>query len=246
MNPFLSPILGKPVVVVEDDLALGGAIAEELRGQGIAVRLSHSVVEGARAARSRETACLVLDCPPSGDDDHLALVRRLRAEGNTTPIVLVSDKTSVRDRIAALRAGSDDYVLKPFAIGELSARIEALLRRVQDIQATRLIMAGLELDLVERSASANGRDLELFPREFQLLEYLLRRVEEDVTREQLNREVWRNPFAAPTNVIDVCVGTLRRKLEAARATTSIVSVRKVGFRLVETPRSAIQDLAANS
>ena len=233
MNPFLSPILGKPVVVVEDDLALGGAIAEELRGQGIAVRLSHSVVEGARAARSRETACLVLDCPPSGDDDHLALVRRLRAEGNTTPIVLVSDKTSVRDRIAALRAGSDDYVLKPFAIGELSARIEALLRRVQDIQATRLIMAGLELDLVERSASANGRDLELFPREFQLLEYLLRRV-------------WRNPFAAPTNVIDVCVGTLRRKLEAARATTSIVSVRKVGFRLVETPRSAIQDLAANS
>ena len=113
MNPFLSPILGKPVVVVEDDLALGGAIAEELRGQGIAVRLSHSVVEGARAARSRETACLVLDCPPSGDDDHLALVRRLRAEGNTTPIVLVSDKTSVRDRIAALRAGSDDYVLKP-------------------------------------------------------------------------------------------------------------------------------------
>jgi two-component system OmpR family response regulator len=245
MDAYSPTALDKPVVVVENDPMLGIEIAEELRALGIAVRCSPSLVEGARAARSCETACLVLDCPNQENDD-LLVVRRLRAEGNTTPILLVSCKAEVSDRIAGLRAGSDDYLVKPFAVGELSARVEALLRRFRGIKATRLFRSGLELDLVARSASCNGRDLELFPREFQLLEYLLRRPGDNVSREQLYRDVWRSRFASPTNVIDVCIGTLRRKLEAAGSEASILSVRKVGFRLVETNGALPQDFAATS
>lgn len=234
----------KPVVVVESDPALGVAIAEELLTQGIKSQFCQSLIEGTTAARSRKAACLVLDCP-SQSDDELDIVRRLRAEGNTTPILMVSGKAEVSDRIAGLRAGSDDYLVKPFAIGELSARVEALLRRIRDVRATRLVRAGINLDLVARTVSVNGYKLELFPREFQLLQYLLLRPGEDITREQLYREVWGSRHASPTNVIDVCVGTLRRKLEAARSDVSILSVRKVGFRLVETPQAPDQDLAAN-
>jgi two-component system OmpR family response regulator len=137
----------------------------------------------------------------------------------------------VEERIRGLKAGGDDYLVKPFAMSELLARVEALLRRLSDVRTTRLRVAGLEMDLIEQTVKRGGKQIELLPREFKLLEYFLRRPSQLVTRAMLLQDVWRYRFMLETNVVDVHVGNLRRKIDTPGGLPLIKSIRGVGFML---------------
>jgi two-component system, OmpR family, response regulator len=220
---------GAPVLVVEDERELAEEIRLELQASGHPVQLLETVDDGLRAARSGP-AVLVIDRMLQGQDG-LSIIETLRAEGNATPALVISALSSVDDRITGLKAGGDDYLVKPFDIRELSARVEALLRRGQDTRLTRLQVGPLEMDLVERSVRCDGKPVDLLPREFTLLEYFMRRPGQVVTRAMLLEDVWNFNFMAQTNVVDVQIGNLRRKLDPTGARRFIVNIRAVGFKL---------------
>jgi two-component system, OmpR family, response regulator len=220
---------GLPILVVEDERDLAEEIRLELQASGHAVQLSETVDDGLRAARSGVVA-LVVDRMLHGEDG-LAIIETLRAEGNATPVLVISALSSVDERIIGLKAGGDDYLVKPFDIRELTARIEALLRRGGDTRQTRLQVGSLEMDLVDRTARCDGKLVDLLPREFTLLEYFMRRPGQIVTRAMLLEDVWNFKFVAQTNVVDVQIGNLRRKLDPAGARRFIVNIRAVGFKL---------------
>ena len=146
-------------------------------------------------------------------------------------MLVISALSSVDERINGLKAGGDDYLVKPFDVRELTARIGALLRRRGDPRATRLRAGDIEMDLVERKVRCAGRPIDLLPREFKLLEYFIRREGQIVTRSMLLEDVWNFKFMAQTNVVDVQIGNLRRKLDPTGSRKFIVNVRAVGFRL---------------
>jgi two-component system OmpR family response regulator len=173
---------------------------------------------------------LVVDRMLHGEDG-LAIIETLRGEGNTTPALVISALSSVDERVNGLKAGGDDYLIKPFDIRELTARVEALLRRGGDARLTRLQVGALEMDLVERAVRCDGEPVDLLPREFKLLEYFMRRHGQIVTRSMLLEDVWNLKFMAQTNVVDVQIGNLRRKLDPTGARRFIVNIRAVGFRL---------------
>ncbi len=220
---------GPPILVVEDERDLAEEIRLELQASGHAVQLSETVADGLRAARSGPVA-LVIDRMLHGEDG-LAIIEALRAEGNATPVLVISALSSVDERIIGLKAGGDDYLVKPFEIRELTARIEALLRRGGDARLTRMQVGGLEMDLVERTVRCDGRAVDLLPREFKLLEYFMRRPGQIVTRAMLLEDVWNFKFLAQTNVVDVQIGNLRRKLDPTGVRRFIVNIRAVGFKL---------------
>jgi two-component system, OmpR family, response regulator len=220
---------GAPVLVVEDERDLAEEIRLELLASGHPVQLLETVGDGLRAARSGP-AVLVIDRMLQGEDG-LSIIEALRAEGNATPALVISALSSVDDRITGLKAGGDDYLVKPFDIRELSARVEALLRRGGDTRLTRLQVGPLETDLVERSVRCDGKLIDLLPREFTLLEYFMRRPEQVVTRAMLLEDVWNFNFMAQTNVVDVQIGNLRRKLDPTGVRRFIVNIRAVGFKL---------------
>jgi two-component system OmpR family response regulator len=163
--------------------------------------------------------------------DGLRIIETIRQEGSATPVLVISALSSVDDRIRGLKAGGDDYLIKPFALSELVARVEALLRRAEHSRATRLRVGVLELDLVERQARRDGERVDLLPREFTLLEYFMRRPGEVVTREMLLADVWNYKFRPQTNVVDVHIGNLRRKLDPDDSRRFIVNLRAAGFKL---------------
>jgi two-component system OmpR family response regulator len=214
---------------VEDERELAEEIRLELQASGHQVQLSETVDDGLRAARSG-AAVLVIDRMLHGEDG-LSIIETLRAEGKATPALVISALSSVDERINGLKAGGDDYLVKPFDIRELTARVEALLRRGGDTRQTRLQVGALEMDLVERTARCDGKLIDLLPREFTLLEYLMRRPGQIVTRAMLLEDVWNFQPPAYTNVVDVQVGNLRRKLNPTGNRRVIVSVRSVGFKL---------------
>jgi len=220
---------GAPILVVEDERDLAEEIRLELQASGHAVRLSETVDEALGAARSG-AAVLVIDRMLRGEDG-LSIIERLRDEGNATPALVISALSSVDERIHGLKAGGDDYLVKPFEIRELTARVEALLRRGGDTRVTRLQVAALEMDLVERTVRCDGKPVDLLPREFRLLEYFMRRPGQIVTRAMLLEDVWNFKFMAQTNVVDVQVGNLRRKLDPSGGRRFIVNIRAVGFKL---------------
>jgi two-component system, OmpR family, response regulator len=220
---------GSPILVVEDEHDLAEEIRLELQASGHAVQLSETVDDALRAARSGVVA-LVIDRMLRGEDG-LAIIETLRAEGNATPVLVISALSSVDERITGLKAGGDDYLVKPFDIRELTARIEALLRRGGDTRLTRLQVGGLEMDLVERTVRCDGRPVDLLPREFKLLEYFMRRPGQIVTRAMLLEDVWNFKFMAQTNVVDVQIGNLRRRLDPTGVRRFIVNIRAVGFKL---------------
>ena len=165
--------------------------------------------------------------------DGLSIVRSLRAADRTTPVLVLSALGEVDDRVEGLRAGGDDYLVKPFAFAELSARIEALARRRGDgdgTPATRLVVADLEMDLLARTVRRAGRAVELQPREFRLLEHLMRHAGQVVTRTMLLEAVWDYHFDPQTNVIDVHVSRLRRKIDRGFDAALIHTVRRRGLR----------------
>src|SRR5262249_34438808 len=164
--------------------------------------------------------------------DGIAIIRRLREVGVTTPALIISALGEVDDRVRGLRAGGDDYLVKPFAFAELLARVEALARRSATVVKETVLRVGdLELDLMSRTASRGGRMLELLPREFQLLEYLVRNEGQVVPRALLMQHVWDVHFDTTTNIIDVYVGRVRRKVDGQQAYPLIHTVRGVGFCL---------------
>jgi two-component system OmpR family response regulator len=163
--------------------------------------------------------------------DGLSIIRTLRGEGIETPVLVLSALDAVSERIEGLRAGGDDYLVKPFAFGELAARLECLIRRPRHTEQTRLRLGPVELDLVARTANRAGRNLELLQREFQIIEYLLRRAGQVVTRQMLLEDVFGYRFELKTNLLDVHVGRLRRKLDMPNEAPMLATVRGIGFQL---------------
>jgi len=175
---------------------------------------------------------IILDRMLPGGVEGLAIVDALRKTGNQTPILIVSALGEVDDRIRGLRSGGDDYLVKPFAFGELLARLDALLRRSQvSYTQTVLTLADLSMDLLSRQVRRAGKAIELQPREFKLLEYLLRHANQVVTRTMLLENVWDFHFDPQTNVIDVHVSKLRQKIDGGHAQPLLRTIRNAGYML---------------
>lgn len=219
-----------PVLLVEDDPNMAAEVSKELTNLGCLVRVAETETEGLAAARSQPAALFIVDRMLKGTDS-LSMIETLRNEGIRIPVLVVSALASVDERIRGLKAGGDDYLIKPFAMGELAARVEALLRRSSDTRATVLQVGPLRMDLIERSAARGGRLLDLLPTEFKLLEYLMRHPGQVLTRTMLLEDVWHYRNLPQTNLVDVHIGKLRRKVDMAGDTPLIRSVRRTGFML---------------
>ncbi|MEY9123877.1 two-component system OmpR family response regulator [Bradyrhizobium yuanmingense] len=219
------------ILLIEDDTETAEAILAELGDRGFEVQWAGNGVEGlARACASSPDAMIVDRMLPGVDG--LTVIEVLRKEQVRTPVLVLSALGAVNDRVRGLRMGGDDYLTKPFALIELVARIEALLRRPSDSRETILHVGPLELDLIERTARRGERRLDLLPREFRLLEYMMRRSDQLLTRAMLLEEVWNYKFVpATTNLIDVHMGRLRHKVDGSGETQLIHNVRGSGFVL---------------
>ena len=218
------------VLLIEDDRETADEIIAELVHRGFEVDWAATGIEGLDKARSGEPDVMVVDRLLPGMDG-LTIVEALRQEHVRTPVLVLSALGAVDDRVRGLRMGGDDYLTKPFAIIELVARIEALLRRPAESRETILRVGPLELDLLARSAKRGDRAIELLPREFRLLEYMMRRKEQLLTRAMLLEEVWNYKFVPQTNLVDVHMGRLRHKVDKPNEAPMIHNVRGVGFIL---------------
>lgn len=218
------------LLLIEDDSETAADVRDDLRGRGHDVAWAATGPDGAQAAREGGWGAIILDRMLPGRDG-LSVLQDLRLDGDRTPALVLSALGDVDERILGLRAGGDDYLAKPFALGELAARIEALLRRPVDGPETVLHVGSLEIDLIAGTGRRGARDLDLLPRELKLLAYLMRRPGQIVTRAMLFEEVWNYRFTPKSNLIDVHVGRLRRKLEAGGEAPLIHSVRGTGFTL---------------
>jgi two-component system OmpR family response regulator len=226
------------ILVVEDEATIGDHIRNSLAQAGYTVDLTADGREGLYLATDRAYDAIVMDRMLPGMDG-VTVVKALRAAGVRTPVLLLSALSALDDRVTGLRAGGDDYLTKPFAMIELQARLEALLRRREtpnaDPGATMLRYADLELDLLARRARRNGVTLDLQQREFKLLEYLLRHKEQVVTRTMLLEGVWEHHFEPQTNVIDVHISRLRNKVDRGQSVPLIHTVRGAGYKLSAQP-----------
>ena len=223
------------ILVIEDDRETAEQLVDSLVTSGYQVDLAVDGNEGLRRGRSAEYAVMTIDRMLPGIDG-VEIIQRLRQDGIVTPALIVSALGEIDDRVRGLRAGGDDYLVKPFAFAELLARVEALARRSDTIVKETVLRVGdLKLDLVSRTVSRSGRDIELLPREFQVLEYLVRNEGRVVPRAMLLQDVWDLCFDPTTNIIDVYVGRVRRKVDGQQAYPLIHTVRGVGF-CVRAPR----------
>lgn len=225
------------VLCVEDDATTAEYIAKGLTEAGFKVDVVTDGEAGLEQALTGHYNSMVLDrmLPKK---DGMAVLHDMRAAGVTTPVVMLSALASLDDRLAGLRAGADDYLAKPFAFAELLARVEAVRRRQPaspDSRApiTRMGIEDLEMDLLTRHVTRGGRDIDLQPREFHLLEFLLRHRGQIVTRAMLLADVWDCHFDPGTNVIDVHVSRLRKKLDDGGAKPLLHTIRGAGYRLGE-------------
>ena len=220
----------RKVLVVEDDRETAGQMAACLAEGGYAVDLAVDGNDALERGRSGDYAVITVDRLLPGLDG-LEVVQRLRTTGITTPALIISALGEVDDRVRGLRAGGDDYLTKPFALVELVARLEALLRRPTESRGTTLRVGPLQLDLLERTARRGERLLDLLPREYRLLEYMMRRKEQLLTRAMLFEEVWNYKFVPRSNLVDVHMGRLRKKVDQLDEAPMIHNVRGEGFVL---------------
>jgi len=221
------------VLVVDDEASVRNALERALRLEGFAVATAAGGREALDAVAQRPPAVIVLDVTMP-DLDGVSVVRRLRAGGIDVPVCILSARDEVEDRVAGLQAGADDYLVKPFAIAELTARLQALLRRrsgVGGMSTGPLVVGDVVVDARRHVATRQGRDLELTRREFDLLEVFARHPGQVLSREQLLRLVWGYASDVETNVVDVFVGYVRRKLEAGGEGRTLHTVRGVGWAL---------------
>src|SRR6516165_3843939 len=219
------------ILVVEDDPETSGQLVDSLTTNGYQVDVAANGNDGLSRGRSSEYAVITID-RMLPDIDGITVMRHLREEGIATPILIISALGEIDDRVRGLRAGGDDYLVKPFAFAELLARVEALARRSAAVVKDTVLRVGdLKLDLVARTASRGGQDIDLLPREFQVLEYLVRNEGHVVPRAMLLQHVWDLHFDPTTNIIDVYVGRVRRKIDSGHAYPLIHTIRGVGFCL---------------
>jgi two-component system OmpR family response regulator len=219
-----------PVLLLEDEKELVEDICAQLCDIGYAVTRVDTVEGGLRAARFGDAAIMITD-RLLHDSDGLTIVETLRAEGVKTLVLMTSALSSVDERIRGLRAGGDDYLVKPFAMAELVARVDVMARRLGDTPVTRLRAGSLEMDLIEQTVRRGKTAIDLLPTEFKLLEYFLHHLGQIVTRSMLLKEVWRDRVGPQTNVIDVHIGKLRSKIDARGKPSLITNIRGVGFKL---------------
>jgi DNA-binding response OmpR family regulator len=222
------------LLVIEDEPKILRSLDRGLRAEGHEVVTAGDGVEGHCLAAAEGFDCVILDRMLPGRDG-LDVLAQLRRAGNGVPVLMLTARDAVEDRVAGLDGGADDYLVKPFAFAELLARLRVLLRRGRPAPETVLRLADLEVDLLARRVSRGGAEVPLSHREFDLLAYLMRHRGTTVTRDMLGRDVWKEPCHALTNVIDVHVATLRRKLEGGGRAALIHTVRGVGYRLSEGP-----------
>jgi two-component system copper resistance phosphate regulon response regulator CusR len=218
------------ILVVEDEPKIAEAVKQGLIAEDHDVTIASSGEEGFFLAQTQAFDLLIFDIMLPGRDG-LEILATLRRAGNRNPVLLLTSKDTVEDRVRGLDAGADDYLAKPFAISELQARVRALGRRSPAVPASLLMLEDLEVDRMRHTASRAGKVLELTAREFDLLEYLMRHIDRVVSREMLARDVWKEParHTPIDNVIDVHIARLRRKVDDPFATRLLHTVRGVGF-----------------
>ncbi len=218
------------ILVVEDEAGIANFVRQGLTEAGHAVDLAWNGREGLEYALAVDYDVLVLDIMLPGMDG-LALLQELRHRGDKTPALMLTARDTVDDRVAGLDAGADDYLVKPFAFPELLARVRALLRRPPLQTGTILRVADLQMDTAKREVRRNGRLIDLSPREYAVLEYLMRHPNQVLTRTQIGEHVWNLDFYNESNVVDVYIGYLRRKIDKGERLPLFHTVRGVGYRM---------------
>jgi two-component system OmpR family response regulator len=216
------------ILVIEDDREAGAYLVKGLTESGHRVDLAEHGRTRLDIARSESFDAIIVDRMLPGIDG-LSIIAALRAAKNQTPVLVLSALADVDERVKGLRAGCDDYLGKPFAFSELLARLEALTRRSS--AETKLQLADLEMDLLARTVTRTGQTIELLPREFRLLEYLMRNAGHIVTRTMLLEKVWDHHFDPQTNVIDVHISRLRQKIDRGFSSPLLHTIRGSGYTL---------------
>jgi DNA-binding response OmpR family regulator len=227
------------ILLVEDNSKLAAAIARGLQAQGYSTDVCGTGFEAEELAADEPYDLVLLD-RMLPDRDGLDVCRNLRRRGVKSPVLMLTALSAIPERVAGLDAGADDYLTKPFEFEELLARIRALLRRGQATEATRLAYAGLELDLLKRTVERDGRRIKLSAKEFALLELLLRNADRVIDRMTIAQKVWDIQFEPASNVIDVYISSLRRKIDLGFPEPLIQTVFGTGYRLgrAEAPEPA--------
>jgi two-component system copper resistance phosphate regulon response regulator CusR len=222
------------ILVVEDELKVANALREGLQGERYDVVVERTGESAFFRVTTESFDAILLDLTLPGRDG-LEILKAMRDRGIKTPVLALTARDSLQDRVLGLDTGADDYMVKPFAFAELVARIRALVRRGRAAEIPRLAVADLELDLITRKVSRRGSLVDLTAREFELLEYLLRHQGQVVSRESLARDVWKETARTTPldNVIDVHIARLRRKIDTEQREKLIHTVRGVGFMLHE-------------
>ncbi len=220
------------ILVVEDQKTLLQNLVRGLEGAGYEVYAAATGEDAAMIALAEQVDAVILDLMLPGKGG-LEVLGELRSGGFASPVLILTARDSVDDRVSGLDSGADDYLIKPFAFAELLARIRVLLRRGPIGRESVLHAADLELDLIARRVTRAGKAVELTAREFELLEYLIRHKDEPITRDMLSADVWKEPMGAITNIIDVYINAVRKKLERPGAPPLIQTIRGVGYMLKE-------------
>ncbi len=219
------------ILIIEDDTQAAAAMAKGLEDAGHESQMAEDGLAGLNAARDGKFDVLVVDrMMPKLNG--VQVVETLRREGDQTPVLFLSALGEVGDRVEGLKAGGDDYLVKPYAFAELIARVEALSRRRETGSVSTVLKVGdLEMDLIGRTVHRAGTEIDLQPREFQLLEFLMRHANQSVTRTMLLEKVWEYHFDPQTNVIDVHISRLRSKIDKGFPRAMLQTVRGAGYRL---------------
>jgi two-component system OmpR family response regulator len=220
------------LLIVEDNERVARFLKKGLTEAGHTADHADNGRDGMFLAASEPYDAIVMDRMLPGGIDGLAIIEALRKTGNKVPILILSALSEVDDRIRGLKSGGDDYLVKPFAFGELLARLDALLRRSQDARGeTTMTLDDLSMDLLSHKVMRAGKGVALQPREFKLLEYLMRHANQVVTRTMLLENVWDYNFDPQTNVVDVHVSKLRQKIDAGGARQLLRTIRNAGYML---------------
>ncbi|PHQ36875.1 response regulator transcription factor [Rhodopirellula bahusiensis] len=221
------------LLLIEDQLKLRRNLSQVFEKDGYEVETCGTGEQGFYMATTEPFDALILDLSLPGRDG-FQILSDLRAGGITLPVLILTARDSVDDRVRGLDLGADDYLVKPFAHLELLARVRALLRRSRPNQSAELKCNDVHIDVMARRVSRNGVEIELSVREYELLEYLMRHKNSNVTRQMLSIDIWKEPGGIMTNAIDVCVNSLRKKIELPGTSPLILTIRGVGYTIRET------------
>jgi len=227
------------VLLIEDDADVAEFLKDALQEHGYNVEHVTTARDGLFVAASNNFGVIILDRMLPGGVDGIRIIETLRNQNNKTPVIVLSGMGEVADKVQGLRAGGNDYLVKPFAISELLARIEALTRsRTNPNVETQLVVGDLELDLLSRVVKREGKNIMLQPREFKLLEYLMRHPGEVLTRPMLLEAIWAYHFDPQTNLIEVHISRLRQKIDQPFREPMLHTIRNVGYMLRSTGQAA--------